>query len=173
MKAFNVLLVTQKPESIESVSALLKGIGSTIEEDSGEMSVFLATVVPSDQDETSATLRDRMRQVVDVFKDRMMVVEVNLDHVSYLNWNTGNSIAGNKPDPNTEKRNFSRFGTMDDAYAAYLRENPKWVYTGGGVVAQKLPFEEWCWLPVKSDGLYELRLYAPKYIAFRRDRHMA
>ena len=46
---------------------------------------------------------------------------------------------------------------------AFELENPRWVYDDGVNMAIKMDLDEWCWLPIKGDGIYERSKYE-KYI---------
>lgn len=162
MKAFNVILISKNPNSIIRVRQTLQGIGTVVEEDSGMPYVALMKVLPTNQDNTCATIRNLIREDVDVFSDKVMVSLISHDYASYVNWDDGESLVGCESSTQ-EKRNFERFETRHEAYVAFELENPRWVYNDGINTAIKMEFEEWCWLPIKGDGIYERRKYQ-KYL---------
>lgn len=163
MKAFNVILISKNPNSIIRVRQTLHGLGKVVEEDSGIPYVLLMKVLPTNQDNTCATVRDLIRTDVDVFSDKVMVSLISPDYASFVNWDTGEEHVGQNESLEKSKRNFERFETRHEAFVAFELEKPRWVYNDGINVAIKMELEEWCWLPIKGDGIYERSKYE-KYL---------
>ena len=92
MKAFNVILITKKPSSRVRVRQTLQELGKVVEEDSDTPYVFVMEVLPDNQDNTCATLRDRIRAEIDVFDDKVMVALISSDYVSFINWDDGEKL---------------------------------------------------------------------------------
>lgn len=163
MKAFNVVLVTKDPNVVVKVKQTIQGLGKWVEEESGAVGLTVLRVIPSNQDNTCATIRDLIRADVNVFEDKVMVSLISPDYVSFVNWNNGEEIIGDEDVGGKEKRNFERFDNRHDAYVAFGLEKPKWVYGDGVNMGTTMRFDDWCWLPVKRDGIYERGKYE-KYI---------
>lgn len=163
MKAYNVILVSKDPKSSERVKQTIRSLGKCVEEESGVFGLTLLKVVPSNQDTTCSTIRDLIRVEVNVFEDKVMVSLISPDYVSYVNWGDGDRTIGADETGGKEKRNFERFDNRHDAFLAFELEKPRWVYDDGVNMAINISLDEWCWLPVKPDGIYERRKYQ-KYI---------
>ena len=163
MKAYNVILVTKDPRSAERVKQTIRSLGKWVEEESGVIGVTHMKVVPSDQDTTCSTICNLIREEVNVFEDKVMVSRISPDYVSYINWESGDKIMGEADADGKEKRNFERFDNRHEALLAFELEKPRWVYDNGVSMTIHMDLDEWCWLPVKPDGIYERSKYQ-KYI---------
>ena len=163
MKAFNVILITKKPNSRVRVRQTLQELGKVVEEDSDTPYVFVMKLLPDNQDYTCATLSDRIRAEIDVFADKVMVARISSDYVSFINWDDGEKLIKEKDSCGKVMRNYERFENRHEAFLAFNLENPRWVYDDGVNMAIKMELDEWCWLPVKRDGIYERSKYE-KYI---------
>ena len=159
MKAFNVILITKKPSSRVRVRQTLQELGKVVEEDSDTPYVFVMKVLPDNQDNTCATLRDRIRAEIDVFDDKVMVALMSSDYVSFINWDDGEKLQKDNDSGESPARNFQRFENRHEAFLAFELEKPRWVYDDGVTMAEKMDLDEWCWLPVKRDGIYERSKY--------------
>lgn len=163
MKAFNVLLITKNPNSSIRVKQTLRGLGKVVEEEPSVPYVFAMVVLPTNQDNTCATIRNLIRADIDVFADKVFVSVVDQDYVSYINWIDGETLLKDEASECKEKRNFERFRTRHEAFVAFELEKPKWVYDDGVNMGITMKLDDWCWLPVKGDGVYERSKYE-KYI---------
>ena len=162
MNVFNVFLFTSKPESIIAMKQALSVIGKTTDVDVGIPIVSAIAVIPSDQNTSCSDIRDAIRAVVDVFNDKVVVIRDDDDYFSVLNYEVPsefkNSIKGNRP-----KKNFERFDNRHEAFLEYIKEKPCLTYDDGIANGIKIDFSDWCWLPVKPDGIYPKREFG-KYI---------
>lgn len=163
MKAFNVILITKNPNGSILVKQTLQGLGKVLEENSGIPYVFIMKVLPTNQDNTCATIRNLIRADVDVFTDKVMVSLISSDYVSYINWNDDEDILKGESQDGKVMRNFERFATRHEAFLAFELEKPRWVYNDGVNMGIAMELDEWCWLPVKGDGIYEHSKYE-KYL---------
>lgn len=162
MKSYQVLLLTRKPSSIAAAWTVLKGIGKVAEISTNNTTVFAVAVQPDNQDLTSSDIRDAVRQTVDVFNDKVLVTLIDADAMSTLNWEVPNGFLGEVMGEKV-KRNFERFSNRHEAYVQWQKEKPRWVYPDGINAAIVIDVDQWCWLPIKPDGIYESSLEA-KYI---------
>lgn len=162
MKAYNVILISKNPYSIIRVRQTMQGLGKFVEEDSGMPYVALMKVLPMNQDNSCSTIRNLIRKDVDVFSDKVMVSLISPDCASFVNWDDGDSLVSGESFTKV-KRNFERFDTRHEAFVAYELEKPRWVYDDGVNMAINMDLDEWCWLPIKPDGIYERSKYQ-KYI---------
>ena len=163
MKAFNVILITKNPNGSILVKQTLQGLGKVVEEDSGIPYVFIMKVLPTNQDNTCTTIRNLIRADVDVFSDKVMVSLISRDYVSYINWDDGEKLLKDNDSGESPMRNFQRFENRHEAFLAFELEKPRWVYDDGVNMAIKMDLDEWCWLPIKGDGIYERSKYQ-KYL---------
>ena len=159
MKAFNVILITKNPNGSILVKQTLQGLGKVVEEDSGIPYVFIMKVLPTNQDNTCTTIRNLIRADVDVFSDKVMVSLISRDYVSYINWDDGEKLLKDNDSGESPMRNFQRFENRHEAFLAFELEKPRWVYDDGVNMSIKMDLDEWCWLPVKGDGIYERSKY--------------
>ena len=163
MKVFNVLLFTRKPESIIATKQALSAIGKLADVETGLPVVSAFAVKPTDQNMECSDVRDSVRAVVDVFEDKVVVVRDDGDYVSVLNYEVPSGFVNDSDEGGKSKRNFDRFGNRHEAFQVYLKERPCWVYDDGIASGIKIDFSEWCWLPVKPDGIYPKKDF-DKYI---------
>lgn len=163
MKAFNVILITEKPSSRVRVRQTLQDLGKVVEEDSDTPYVFVMKLLPDNQDYTCATLSDRIRTEIDVFADKVMVSLISRDYVRFINWGDGEKLLKDNDSGESPMRNFQRFENRHEAFLAFELEKPRWVYDDGVNMAIKMDLDEWCWLPIKGDGIYERSKYE-KYL---------
>ena len=163
MKAFNVILISKNPNSIIRVRQTLQELGKVVEEDSDTPYVFVMKLLPDNQDYTCSTLSDRIREEIDVFADKVMVARISSDYVSFINWDDGVKLLKDIDSGESPMRNFQRFENRHEAFLAFELEKPRWVYDDGVNMAIKMDLDEWCWLPIKGDGIYERSKYG-KYI---------
>lgn len=163
MKAYNVILVSKDPRSAERVKQTVRSLGKWVEEESGVIGVAHMKVMPSNQDSTCSTICNLIREEINVFEDKVMVSRISPDYVSYINWGEGDKLIGEDNEVGKEKRNFERFDNRHEAFLAFELEKPRWVYDDGVNMAINISLDEWCWLPVKPDGIYERSKYQ-KYI---------
>lgn len=163
MKAFNVILITKNPNGSILVKQTLQGLGKVVEENSGIPYVFIMKVLPTNQDNTCTTIRNLIRADVDVFSDKVMVSLISRDYVSYINWDDGEKLLKDDDSGESPMRNFQRFENRHEAFLAFELEKPRWVYDDGVNMAIKMDLDEWCWLPIKGDGIYERSKYQ-KYL---------
>ena len=162
MKSYQVLLLTRKPSSIAAAWTTLKGIGKVAEIGTNNTTVFAVAVQPDNQDLTSSDIRDAVRQSVDVFNDKVIVSLIDDDAMSTLNWDVPQDFLGYVL-AEKEKRNFERFANRHEAFVQWQKEKPRWVYPDGVNATIVIDFNQWCWLPIKPNGIYESSLEA-KYI---------
>ena len=163
MKAYNVILVTKDPRSAERVKQTIRSLGKWVEEESGVIGVTHMKVMPSNQDSTCSTICNLIREEINVFEDKVMVSRISPDYVSYINWGEGDKLIGEDNEGGKETRNFERFDNRHEALLAFELEKPRWVYDNGVSMTIHMDLDEWCWLPVKQDGIYERSKYQ-KYI---------
>ncbi|MBO6031837.1 MAG: hypothetical protein J6Q22_10390 [Prevotella sp.] len=120
-------------------------------------------LLPDNQDYTCATLSDRIRTEIDVFADKVMVSLISRDYVRFINWGDGEKLLKDNDSGESPMRNFQRFENRHEAFLAFELEKPRWVYDDGVNMAIKMDLDEWCWLPIKGDGIYERSKYE-KYL---------
>lgn len=119
-------------------------------------------LIPSSDVHDSIEIKRKMSSVVDPFSVEVNVYGLDCTSVATSNEAIVKFIEKSWGQDNTP-RNFSRFNTKHEAFLTYQRENPMWVYNDGIGAAIKVDFAEWCWLPIKKDGIYEQTKYA-KYL---------
>lgn len=161
-KAFNVILVSRKSESVSAVEAKVKSLGTTAVLKTCEPHVYSIAVLPDDQSHNCSSIKNEVRTEIDIFYDQVMVVAIAKDNVSSINWEVPASLALEE-EGETPMRNFQRFPSRHEAFLQWKKENPRWVYDDGINVAVQISVDDWAWLPVKEDGIYERRKYE-KYI---------
>ncbi len=103
----------------------------------------------------SKTIRDGIRPSLSVFEDVLFVARYNKMDSATVNATIPESADAKNDGDIDGKRNFNRFGTRQEAKAAYERERPNWWVKYGGGSAVPVMFEEWLWLPIRKDGVYE------------------
>ena len=111
--------------------------------------------VATDGNHDAKTIRDGIRPLLDVFYDVLCVVRYNPMDKATVNAvlpEVAEAKGGNDIDG---KRNFNRFSSRREAKAAYERERPNWWMKYGGGSTLPVIFEEWLWLPIRKDGVYE------------------
>lgn len=166
MKAYQVLLMSSLPQSITAVNETLASIGKVAKVDVRGPTVFVYAVRPDNQDMTATDVLGKVRSVVKVFGDRVLVTRYDSDSVANLNLDMPVELRPVDDDEiidrNTE-RNFSRFSTRHEAYHQWIKECPRWVYNDGVNMAISVDFADWCWLPVRRNGIYE-RSLEQKYL---------
>lgn len=153
-----VVVTTEKDSVIEDVSNALKMIGKLhpMIETAHEL---VGTFVPDDDKNKAGDITHTISTTAkSPFATKVFVSEVN----QFNTRNTYDIQIGYqaKDDEDFEvPRNYNRFKTRKEAVAAYERENPHWVfpYGGGGIV--KMSVEEWMWLPIVANGIYEKGKY--------------
>ena len=67
------------------------------------------------------------------------------------------------------RRNFERFKTKREAYLSYLelsklKKTPIWDENDDIPCGTVVDFSDWCWLPVKEDGIYRESEYLKQYL---------
>jgi hypothetical protein len=152
---------TKKPLHKEHIKEKIQILGAMMVSQNGLYNASYL-LIPSDEGKSSLDIKREISQVVDPFS-----VEVNVYGMDSLSTATSNEsivqFIEQSWGHDKEPRNFSRFNTRHEAYMAYKRENPMWVYNDGIGAAVNVAFADWCWLPIKKDGIYEQTKYA-KYL---------
>ena len=121
-------------------------------------------VIPSDESMSANTICSDVFKHMSPFEDEISVFRVDvLDAADSDSTNVIGFVNGCKGDNETELRNFNRFSSRHEAFLQYQVEKPRWVYEDGIGAAIVVDFAEWCWLPIKKDGIYDKRKYE-KYI---------
>ena len=161
MKAYKVLLMSSLPQSITAVNEVLATIGKVAQVDVRGPTVFIYAVRPDNQDMTATDILDKVRAVVKVFGDKVLVTVYDSDGVASLNLDMPTELRPADEEDFTERevqRNFSRFSTRHEAYLQWEKERPRWVYSDGVNMAITVDFNDWCWLPIRRNGIYEKSL---------------
>lgn len=130
---------------------------------------LIAWLIPDCQTTDALEIRKELSELANPFADSLIVIRIdNLDlseqnlpeRVDYFT----KSIIECKGDFATEDaRNFDRFHSRDEAYQMFHKELPRWTSSDGSGTPVGIDFKDWCWLPVKKDGMYERRKYE-KYL---------
>lgn len=158
MKAYQVLLMSTSPQSITAVDEVLSTVGKVAKVDMSGPKVFIYAVCPDNQDMTATDLLGLVRSVVKIFDDKLLVTEYDSDAVANLNFDIPSGLIPNndeRKEANETERNFSRFSTRHEAYLQWIKERPMWVYNDGVNMAISVDFDDWCWLPIRRNGVYE------------------
>ena len=109
----------------------------------------------TDEKHDAKTIRDSIRPLVDIFYDIIFVARYYPIDRAMTNLTLADVSESKGIDDIDGKRNFNRFGSRMEAKAAYERERPNWWMKYGGGSSVPVGFEEWLWLPIRKDGIYE------------------
>ena len=117
-------------------------------------------LIAEDESVSAATIKNRIFLAMKPFEDSISVVRIDANDAAGVNClDTKEFLEKCKVEGGDEPRNFERFRTKHEAFLQYELEKPRWVYEDGIGVAVKVDFDDWCWLPIRKDGIYEKRKY--------------
>lgn len=166
MKRPYMIAYVSKTDALSKVGAVMEKLSviGSYQEIVRSIKSNVGILFPDKEGLDARAIRDEIRSVIKPFTESVIVVGINdLDYA--MTDNQGESTFSRKVgDEGDEPRNFSRFSDMREARLAYQRENPKWVNPDGSGVAMDIDFLDWCWLPVRKDGIYERNGKYDKYL---------
>lgn len=117
-------------------------------------------IIPDDEAANASMIKNKLFAALKPFEDSISIVRIDandvadtdgLDSTEFLTKCKGNS--------RDEPLNFSRFSSRHEAFLQYQLERPMWIYDDGTQYGVGVDFAEWCWLPIRKDGMYEKRKY--------------
>ena len=155
---------TGKESHLSQIVEVMDCIGrkNAIQQTARSYSVIL---VPDEEGIDASEIRKRIAERINPFDENVAVARiVPTDYSETDGVGCGKAIEGCYDGSGEEVRNFNRFYNMIDAKRAYEMENPRWVYPDGIGVSTKVDFVEWCWLPIRKDGIYEKNGKYDKYL---------
>ena len=121
-------------------------------------------IIPDDEAANASTIKNKLFAAVKPFEDSISVVRIDANDVADTDGlDSTEFLTKCKGNTRDELRNFSRFSSRHEAFLQYQIEKPRWVCADGIGAAIPVEFYEWCWLPIKKNGIYEKRKYE-KYI---------
>ena len=125
---------------------------------------YTVVLVTTDGNVDAVVIRNKIAERLNPFDENVSVARMVLtDHAEThginLMLSDGESNSGQD-----EPRNFSRFNSRHEALLAYLMEKPHWVNLNGIGATIAVDFNEWCWLPIRKNGIYERNGKYDKYI---------
>ena len=165
-KAYIVTYVSPDGNSRSAVKTQLELIGKFHQlTDSGRQASWLC--IPTEEGENATSIRAKLLLALAPFTDGVFVARVDaLDAAETDKCKCMGLLEGCKGENESELRNFNRFSSRHEAFVQYQIEKPRWIYSDGIGAAISVDFDEWCWLPVRKDGIYEKN---GKYDKFLRD----
>ena len=166
MKAYLITYVTEDADRSINFPTEISLLGESTKINGNESaSVTSIVLIPRDQKLDAKDIRVKLAGKMDVFSDSLLVVEVNPLNLGEKNCPAlAMALLKQEIDMGkNEVRNFNRFHSRHEGVIQYQKEKPQWAYESGVLANLPIPFEEWCWLPVKGDGIYEKNKYE-KYI---------
>jgi hypothetical protein len=125
---------------------------------------YTVVLVTNDENVDAVVIRNKIAERLNPFNENVSVARMVLEDHAETNEINLVLSDGDSDSGQDEPRNFSRFNSRHEAFMAYQRENPKWVYQDGIGVASHVDFSEWCWLPIRKDGIYEKNGKYDKYL---------
>lgn len=125
---------------------------------------LIAWLIPDSQAIDALEIRKELSELANPFADSLIVTRIDVFDVAEQNQPERLKLLeeNRKGASETDKyaeRNFTRFYSEEEAYQAFLKEQPRWVSSDGSGTPVGIEFKDWCWLPVKKDGMYESRKY--------------
>ena len=166
MKAYLITYATEDADRITNFPREIGMLGnSAMVHGDDAASTISVVLIPSNENLDAKDIKGELVKKIDVFADSLLVTQVNP-----LNIGEKNCVAqaisllehGDKNE-SEEIRNFSRFHSRHEGIVQYQKEKPQWAYESGILANLPISFEEWCWLPIKRDGIYDKNKYE-KYI---------
>ena len=152
-KKYLILYKSNHGTSLSNVKLTIMSIGNVtnlIE----SSKAYTCIVESSDESMTAFQVRSKISEVMAPFDDGLLVSQIGFNDSSSFGTlaNIDNDEENNQT--GSVKRNFSRFQTKHEAYEVFKLEQPRWCYDDGINMAINVDFNEWCWLPVRKDGIY-------------------
>lgn len=163
-KAYIVAYVNDKEGiNLNLMRDQLRAIGMTKELAHGARTA-LWFLIPEDEAVSAATIKNRIFSSMNPFEDSIRVIRIDANDVAETNGLDSTEFLSQCKDSHSDEPiNYSRFKSRHEAYLQYRLEKPIWVYDDGIPNGIVVDFSDWCWLPIKKDGMYEKRKYE-KYI---------
>ena len=126
---------------------------------------YTAILVPTDENVDASVIRKKISEKLNPFDENVSVARmVASDYSETDGIGCGKIVEACACEDGREPRNFSRFNSKQEAYLAYQREKPRWVYQNGMGGVMAVDFNEWVWLPIRKNGIYERNGKYDKYI---------
>jgi hypothetical protein len=117
-------------------------------------------IIPDDEAANASAIKNKLFSALKPFEDSISVVRIDANDAAGVNClDTKEFLEKCKVESSDEPRNFERFRTKHEAFLQYELEKPRWVYEDGIGAAILVEFDEWCWLPIRKDGIYDKRKY--------------
>lgn len=162
-KAYNVTYTSSSGKNKNIVKEQLSLIGLVKSmTDSAKQATWL--VIPSDESMAAHTISAEVFKHLSPFEDEISVFRVDvLDTADTNSAKVLGFVHDCKGANEGEMRNFNRFSSRHEAFLQYQIEKPRWVHADGIGAAISVEFDEWCWLPIKKDGIYHKGKYE-KYL---------
>lgn len=154
-KAYIVTYVSPDGMNRNAVKNKLELIGSFRQlTDSGRQASWI--VIPTDESASAASIRTHIFTSLSPFAEGVSVIRADaLDAADTDKSKCVDFISRCKGENANGLRNFNRFNSRHEAFLQYRKEKPRWVYADGIGAAISVEFDQWCWLPIKEDGIYE------------------
>ena len=125
---------------------------------------YVAVFIPTSANTDSFQLKRALYEKCNPFTDSLSIMRMDAaDCIDSEQLKFKDAISDCATIENREIRNFNRFNSYREAIVAYKQERPMWVYADGLGAAMRVEFDDWCWLPVKQDGVYDSSEYR-KYV---------
>ena len=126
---------------------------------------YTVILFPSGENDDAVSIRNKISYHLNPFSENVSVARLVVsDYAETNGLHCAEEIEEYSNEEGEVPRNFSRFASRHEAYIAYQMEKPKWVYPDGIGVAIAVDFNDWCWLPIKKDGIYERNGKYDKYL---------
>lgn len=154
-KAYIVTYVSPNGMNRNAVKNKLELIGSFRQlTDSGRQASWI--VIPTDESASAASIRSQIFMTLSPFAEGVSVIRADaLDAADTEKAKCVDFFSECKGDNANCQRNFNRFSSRHEAFLQYQKERPRWVSPDGIGMAISMDFNDWCWLPIKEDGIYE------------------
>lgn len=121
-------------------------------------------LIPDEEMVSATIVKNRIFPPFNPFEDHLSVVRIDANDVAETDGFNITEFCSKCSNPTSkEPLNFSRSSSRHDAFIQYKLERPMWIYDDGIQYGVGVEFSEWCWLPVKEDGMYKKSKYE-KYI---------
>ena len=163
-KAYIVTYVSTDGMNRNAVKNKLELIGSFRQlTDSGRQASWI--VIPTDESASAASIRSQIFTTLSPFTEGISVIRADaLDAADTEKAKCVEFFSKCKGENENGLRNFNRFNSKHEAFLQYQMEKPRWAYADGIGMAISVDFDDWCWLPIKEDGIYEKDGRYDKYL---------
>ena len=162
-KAFLVTFVSTYGENATKFRRAVEMLGSVWDLGNSGFVKTTFLLFPYAEDSTAKTIREALSKDIHPFSEGVAVIGLDVNDDSYANYGAIEELVGKCKSIDDVPRNFSRFKTRHEAFLAFELEKPRWVYDDGVNMGISIELDDWCWLPVKRDGIYERSKYE-KYL---------